>query len=244
GGGETYASPLSEPLPSGDTLPMAGTPLSVHHELQLLREQLEQQQQQTQAAVSQVHLLRDQLAAETAARLEAQARTHQLLVHNKELLEHIQALVLQVRDLELKLAGSGGITGTTHLLPTPPEIKSQEPLMNPKLQGVPRPRAGQRYDECSSTLSLSSESDPKRDSSGQSSGESVTQAVAQLYSMETQRLAQVPEDAVTFGLYGPTPLGTPRNLNGPITRTASERVSRQETLAQLQRMAWARHTTK
>nr|XP_045609746.1 mucin-6-like isoform X1 [Procambarus clarkii] len=362
GGGETYTSPLSEPLPSGDSLPMAGTPLSVHHELQLLREQLEQQQQQTQAAVSQVHLLRDQLAAETAARLEAQARTHQLLVHNKELLEHIQALVLQVRDMELKLAGSGGITGTTHLLPTPPEIKSQllvtdaspghssqlaaaldlggpasllycshelpptpspsiahrtflfpspsspvnsancllgahqppigtqyesssisqsrehsprgtkvgslihplpvwgsegiiaggvtlavpqqEPLMNSKLQGVLRSRAGQRYDECSSTPSLSSESDPKRDSSGQSSGESVTQAVAQLYSMESQRLAQVPEDAVTYGPYGPTPLGTPRNLNGPITRTASERVSRQETLAQLQRMAWARHTTK
>ncbi|XP_039287251.1 carboxyl-terminal PDZ ligand of neuronal nitric oxide synthase protein isoform X2 [Nilaparvata lugens] len=101
-GGETYTSPLSEPLKSGteSVLPTAGTPLSAHHELQLLREQLDQQNQQTAAAVAQVHLLRDQLAAETAARLEAQARTHQLLVHNKELLDHITALVGHLQEQE------------------------------------------------------------------------------------------------------------------------------------------------
>ncbi|XP_022834329.1 carboxyl-terminal PDZ ligand of neuronal nitric oxide synthase protein isoform X2 [Spodoptera litura] len=80
----------------GDT----ATPLSAQHQLQLLRERLEQQAQQTHAAVAQLLLLRDQLAAEQAARCEAQARTHQLLVHNKELLEHIAALVAHLQDRE------------------------------------------------------------------------------------------------------------------------------------------------
>lgn len=42
----------------------SGTALSAHHELQLLREQLEQQSQQTQAALAQLQLAREQLAAE------------------------------------------------------------------------------------------------------------------------------------------------------------------------------------
>ncbi|XP_038216323.1 carboxyl-terminal PDZ ligand of neuronal nitric oxide synthase protein isoform X4 [Zerene cesonia] len=84
------------PVPEGD----AATPLSAQHQLQLLKERLEQQAQHTRAAVAQLMLLRDQLAAEQAARCEAQARTHQLLVHNKELLEHIAALVSHLQERE------------------------------------------------------------------------------------------------------------------------------------------------
>lgn len=53
-----------------DGVPLSS--LSVHHEMQLLRQQLDQQSHQTQAAVAQVHMLRDQLVAETTARMEAQ----------------------------------------------------------------------------------------------------------------------------------------------------------------------------
>ncbi|XP_069364758.1 carboxyl-terminal PDZ ligand of neuronal nitric oxide synthase protein isoform X2 [Maniola hyperantus] len=83
-------------LSEGDAV----TPLSAQHHVQLLRERLEQQAQQTHAAVAQLLLLRDQLAAEQAARCEAQARTHQLLIHNKELLEHIAALVAHLQEKE------------------------------------------------------------------------------------------------------------------------------------------------
>ncbi|XP_026472993.1 carboxyl-terminal PDZ ligand of neuronal nitric oxide synthase protein isoform X2 [Ctenocephalides felis] len=76
------------------------TNMATQHELQLLREKLEQQTQQTQHAMSQLLMLRDQLAAESAARLEAQARTQQLLVHNRELLDHIAALVSHLHDVE------------------------------------------------------------------------------------------------------------------------------------------------
>lgn len=56
-------------------------------------------------SVLQVHLLKDQLATEAAARLEAQARVHQLLLQNKDLLQHISLLVKQVQELEAKLLG-------------------------------------------------------------------------------------------------------------------------------------------
>ncbi|XP_057675714.1 carboxyl-terminal PDZ ligand of neuronal nitric oxide synthase protein isoform X1 [Corythoichthys intestinalis] len=78
--------------------------LAARHHLQLLQQQLQQQQQHTQVAVAQVQLLKDQMAAESAARMEAQARSHQLLLQNRDLLQHLALLVQQLRQLE---AGTG-----------------------------------------------------------------------------------------------------------------------------------------
>ncbi|KAK3557583.1 hypothetical protein QTP70_030513, partial [Hemibagrus guttatus] len=102
-------------LPSCSEL-AASTPLSMHHQLQLLQQQLSQQQQQTQVAVAQVHLLKDQLSAEAAARIEAQARVHQLLLQNKDLLQHISLLVKQIQELELKLTGNSSMGSQDSLL--------------------------------------------------------------------------------------------------------------------------------
>ncbi|XP_078082553.1 carboxyl-terminal PDZ ligand of neuronal nitric oxide synthase protein [Mustelus asterias] len=79
------------------------TPLASQHHLQLLQHQLLQQQQQTQVAVAQVHLLKDQLSAETAARIESQARVHQLMLQNRDLLQHVSLLVKQLKDLENRM---------------------------------------------------------------------------------------------------------------------------------------------
>lgn len=88
--GITPSSPCSPSL----------TPLASQHYLQLLQQQLQQQQQHTQVAVAQVQLLKDQMTAETAARMEAQARVHQLLLQNRDLLQHITVLVQQLKELE------------------------------------------------------------------------------------------------------------------------------------------------
>ncbi|KAL1022618.1 hypothetical protein UPYG_G00029950 [Umbra pygmaea] len=102
-------------LPSSGTLPPSA-PLSIHHQIQLLQQQLQQQQQQTYVAVAQVHLLRDQLSAEATARLEAQARVHQLLLQNKDLLQHISLLVKQIQELEIKLSGPSSMGSQDSLL--------------------------------------------------------------------------------------------------------------------------------
>ncbi|KAK0139458.1 Carboxyl-terminal PDZ ligand of neuronal nitric oxide synthase protein [Merluccius polli] len=89
------SSPCSASSPSS-----SATPLASQHYLHLLQHQLHQQQQQTQMAVAQVQLLKDQMSAETAARREAEARVHQLLLQNRDLLQHLALLVQQLTDLE------------------------------------------------------------------------------------------------------------------------------------------------
>lgn len=81
-------------------------PISTQHHVQLLKQQVEYEHQQTQVAVAQVHLLKDQLAAETAARIESQARTHQLLLQNRELLDHIKQILSRLQTLEVQANSS------------------------------------------------------------------------------------------------------------------------------------------
>uniref|UniRef100_A0A1A9WTB7 Uncharacterized protein n=1 Tax=Glossina brevipalpis TaxID=37001 RepID=A0A1A9WTB7_9MUSC len=69
-----------------------GTPSSPSREINKLKDQLEQQAMQTRQALAQLMLVREQLITETNARIEAQARTQQLLQQNRELLEHLASL--------------------------------------------------------------------------------------------------------------------------------------------------------
>lgn len=55
------------------------------------------------SAPQQVQLLKDQLSAETTARVEAQARVRQLLLTNRDLLQHVSLLVRQLKELEIKV---------------------------------------------------------------------------------------------------------------------------------------------
>ncbi|KAH6946493.1 hypothetical protein HPB50_013749 [Hyalomma asiaticum] len=97
-------SSLSPPSPAAPaSLVPEGTSLSLYHQLQLMRAQMEHQAQQAQSAISQARHLRDQLSAEATARSEAMSQNQQLIVHNRELLQHIHLLVKHIQELEKKI---------------------------------------------------------------------------------------------------------------------------------------------
>ncbi|XP_068605211.1 carboxyl-terminal PDZ ligand of neuronal nitric oxide synthase protein-like [Brachionichthys hirsutus] len=85
--------------------PGAEPPCSEEHQVRLLRKQLQQQEQEAQAASAQVRVLQEQLSVEVSARTDAQARVQRLLQQNTDLLQHISLLVKQIQELELKAAG-------------------------------------------------------------------------------------------------------------------------------------------
>lgn len=81
----TFSEPPTTPIGVDDTTfsyntlndtNTAGMSIGAVHQIQLLKERLEQQSQHTQAAIAQMRLLQDQLNAETAARVEAQVPIH------------------------------------------------------------------------------------------------------------------------------------------------------------------------
>ncbi|XP_072018102.1 carboxyl-terminal PDZ ligand of neuronal nitric oxide synthase protein-like isoform X2 [Amphiura filiformis] len=109
------------PVPGLDDSNVYGS-LSLYHQRQLLQQQLQQQEAQTQVAMAQVQLLKDQLAAETAARMEAQARVHQMLLQNRELLQHQQELVLHIQELEMKTKGTSPSPGNPFMRHSPATI--------------------------------------------------------------------------------------------------------------------------
>ncbi|KAG8141939.1 hypothetical protein E2320_006594 [Naja naja] len=106
----------------------------------------------------QVQLLEDQLSAETTARVEAQARVHQLLLTNRDLLQHVSLLVRQLKELEIKVQlrrpgepGIGAALSLTRFLSSFDRLQLFIPKLNP-----PPPTLRRRS---SKTLSPSSEAE-------------------------------------------------------------------------------------
>lgn len=130
------------PIPSPEVSRVSNpdpAPISTHQHVMLLRQQIEQQQHQTQVAIGQVQLLKDQLTSETAARIEAQARSHQLLMHNRDMLDQMAQLVARLQELELKVTGAVRTADVESLLPPPPALRM------PVLPDPTTPQAGPVY---------------------------------------------------------------------------------------------------
>ncbi|KAK3593733.1 hypothetical protein CHS0354_013631 [Potamilus streckersoni] len=144
-GGTTISSPISPSSLLDDAVPDTQMPLTSHHQLQLLRQQVEHHQQQTQVAIAQVQLLKDQLSAETSARIEAQARAHQLLLHNRDLLDHMSQLLSRIQELEIarQSVHSSSTSGSREITPKQSQHNGSNSLVVPSMPVLPDPTTPQ-----------------------------------------------------------------------------------------------------
>lgn len=85
-----------------------------------MQEQLQQMQHESEVAFNQIKLIKDQLNIEIAARIDAQTKNAELLQRNRELLTHIQQLLIYTSKLEMKLTNSNGNFDAMKTLPTRP----------------------------------------------------------------------------------------------------------------------------
>ncbi|CAF0762901.1 unnamed protein product [Adineta steineri] len=92
---------------------------TLKHQMQFMQEQLQQMQNESELAFNQIKLIKEQLNIEIAARIDSQNKNTQLLQRNRELLTHIQQLLLYTNELEIKLTKVNNFD-SLKLLPTRP----------------------------------------------------------------------------------------------------------------------------
>ncbi|CAF0859031.1 unnamed protein product [Rotaria sordida] len=108
---ERYLQSVQTPTPptNVETKPInlfqshSSSEFTLKHQMQFMQEQIQQMQSETELAFNQIKLIKEQLSIEIAARIDAQNKNTQLLQRNRELLTHIQQLLLYTNELEIKL---------------------------------------------------------------------------------------------------------------------------------------------
>ncbi|UJR35108.1 hypothetical protein I4U23_027879 [Adineta vaga] len=126
---------------------------TLKHQMQFMQEQLQQMQNESELAFNQIKLIKEQLNIEITARIDAQNKNTQLLQRNRELLTHIQQILLYTNELEIKL------TKTNHfdslkLLPTrPTDLHFVPTLLNQQGLSSDSPDSGKGKEISSESIS-------------------------------------------------------------------------------------------
>jgi len=97
-------SPTTTEIKSLNLFPShSSSEFTLKHQMQFMQEQLQQMQNESELTYNQIKLIKEQLNIEITARIDAQNQNKQLIEQNRELLTHIQQLLLYTHELEMKL---------------------------------------------------------------------------------------------------------------------------------------------